>query len=158
VAIVASGFRIAAWLVGAPSLAATIGLTVSVFLLGQAAAPDNSQPLDLKTYGVAGLISNGAWGVAKVFGFLAGLGEWIAAGLAVVSLLATLAAVLLYFTGRGIGRHATWARIFGLLILSASLLVALGGLSHTSPLAALFPGLLLGASIYGLWVLLWRFA
>jgi hypothetical protein len=69
-----------------------------------------------------------------------------------------LLAALLYLIGRGIGHHATWARVLamltclGLMLVSCSLAAVME--RNLAPLAVVPIGL----SLYTLWVLIWRFA
>jgi len=72
--------------------------------------------------------------------------------------VALLFAILLYLTGRGIGHHATWARVIAIM-MSAGLAIAscaiLTALRREQAPAALAPIML---SLYTLWVLIWRFS
>lgn len=72
--------------------------------------------------------------------------------------MALLFAILLYLTGRGIGHHATWARVIAIM-MSAGLAIAscaiLTALRREQAPAALAPIML---SLYTLWVLIWRFS
>jgi len=66
--------------------------------------------------------------------------------------------VLLYFTGRGVGQHALWARVMAMLLTTGFLVFSIGITSilrrNLAPLACLPIGL----SLDTLWVLCWRFA
>ncbi len=80
-------------------------------------------------YGLAALLENGARGVAKTLGFLAGVATWVVVALAAAALAGTLVAVLLYFIGRGVQHHATWAGILAIVIFTGLLVTAFGALS-----------------------------
>jgi hypothetical protein len=75
-----------------------------------------------------------------------------------VSLITTLLGAGLFYTGRGLSRHAMWARIAGGLLSLAALLVSgegvlafeRGGATISLPLAC--------AAAYTAWVLGWRFS
>jgi len=156
--IVASGFRIAGWGLGVPSSLSFLGFTAGSILLRRASAADKSHYLDINTYGLVGLLANGARGLGKVFEFLASVGAWVAAALAILSLFAILFSVILYFTGRGIDHQATWARIAAGLFSLCGLLFAIGAWFTFRGDAALVACLLISAFLYVLWVLGWKFA
>jgi hypothetical protein len=93
-----------------------------------------------------------------VYAFLSGPAYWIVVLLAVAALIALLFAALLYLTGRGIGHHATWARVVAILmslgLTAVSYSLATMMQRNLAPLAAVPIGL----SLYTVWVLIWRFA
>lgn len=155
--IVALELRVAGWLLGAPAMLSALSLTVGAFVLRPGPAVDLSHNLDIKTYGLVGLLENGMRGVAKTLEFLTGAAAWAFAALAVVSLAVLLVAAILYLTGRGIDHHATWARIVAILIFLGSLPIAWGALFLLPRLLVLFDSLLIGALIYSLWALICRF-
>jgi hypothetical protein len=155
--IVALGLRIAGWIIGAPSFLLTLYLGGGLFGFRQAPPTDVSAPLDIKTYGLIALLDNGARGIARMFEFFAGAATWILTALTLVSLTSTLVGVILYLAGRGVAHHATWARIFAILIFLALLPVALGALSVLPRLLLPVGWLLIGSALYSLWVLVWRF-
>jgi hypothetical protein len=144
--------------IGVPSLLTLLSLGGSFFALGQSIPQDPSESLDIKTYGLVALLALGADALAKTLYFLAGLALWIVVAVAFLSLLTLILAVILYATGRGIGHHATWARIVGGLIAVGLLLCSLGLLAVLSRDLALIACLPIALSLYTLWVLCWRFA
>jgi hypothetical protein len=156
--IVAWGLRIVGLVIGAPSFLLTVYLGGGVFGFRQAPPTDVSAPLDIKTYGLIALLDNGVRGVAKMFEFFAGAAAWILTALTLVSLTSTLAGLILYLAGRGVAHHAAWARILAILIFLALLPVALGALSVLPRLLLPVGWLLVGAALYSLWVLVWRFS
>jgi hypothetical protein len=154
--VIATGFRLTGALLGAASIAALFDLARTALMLRRLPPPDTSAPLDIGTYGLVGLLHNGARGVGKVlFALLSGPGVWLVTLLAIAALLSVLFALLLYLTGRGIGHHAMWARITAILmsIALAAASCAIMRRGETAPLA-LLPAAL---SLYTLWVLIWRF-
>ena len=155
--IVALELRVAGWVLGAPSLLSTLYLTFGAFVLRPGPDVDASHSLDIKTYGLVGLLENSVRGVVKSLEFLAGAAAWVIAALAIVSAAILLVAMILYFAGRGVQHHATWARIVAILIFLGLLTIALGALSVLP--RAWFPvdWLLIAASLHALWVLVWRF-
>ena len=155
--IVALELRIAAWLLGAPSFLSTLGLTVGAFFLRQRPDADISHNLDVKTYGLVGLLENGARGVARILEFLLGAAAWVVTALAFACLAFTLIAATLYLIARGIQQHATWARIVGVVIFLGFLPVAFGALSVLPRLLVPVDWALIGAALYSLWALVWRF-
>ena len=155
--IVARGFRIAGWAIGAPSLLAAIGLGAGAFVAGAGPAAPKPEYLSVSTYGLAGLISNAATGVGGVLSFLNGLAGWVFGLMAALALAAALFAGLIYLVGRGLSAQATWARIVGaglMLLLSLNSLLALAFLRGPARLA---DAAVLAALAYALWVLGWRF-
>jgi len=161
--IVAVGFRILGLLLGIPAFAALAGLTYSAIDLGSLPIPppDNSAYLDVGTYGLVGLLSNGAkavgTGLGKLLALLSGAATWVVVSLAIALLLTLLFAVLLFFVGRGIGRHAKWARIVGMLLAAGFILAPIGVLAVLPRDLMLLACLPFGLSFYTLWVLGWKF-
>lgn len=78
--------------------------------------------------------------------------------LAIVALAATLFAVLLYVTGRGLKTAAAWARIVAGLISVLTLANCVVVLTILTEDGKVADGLLMAGLLYGLWVLIWRFA
>jgi hypothetical protein len=156
--IVANGFRASGVVIGAASLLALADLAETALLMRKIPPPDKSAPLDIGTYGLVGLLSNAARGVDHVLHALAGVASFILTIIAIASVLALALGVLLYLVGRGIIHHATWARVLAIL-MSAALLFASCAIAavmrrDNAPFAA-FP---IAASLYALWVMIWRFA
>jgi len=155
--IVAGAFRIAGFVIGVPSLLATLGFMGGAVIFGSGPPPDNSPYLSLKTYGPAGALQNGAQAVGNVFSFMDMLATHILAVLAIFALAVTLFAVLLYLIGRGLKAAAAWARIVaGLLtvVVLANCAIALTALPRGGEIA---DGLVMAGLVYGLWVLIWKF-
>jgi hypothetical protein len=157
--IVAIGFRLTGLLLGIAAIAELVELVDTALMLRKLPPPDNDAPLDISTYGLVGLLNNGARVVGKgMYAFLTGPGSWLITLLTVVMLIVLLLAALLYLVGRGIGHHATWARVLamlmclGLMLVSCSLAAVME--RNLAPLAVVPIGL----SLYTLWVLIWRFA
>jgi hypothetical protein len=157
--IVAIGFRLTGALLGIAAIAELVELVDTALMLRRLPPPDNGPPLDIGTYGLVGLLSNGGRGVGKVmYAFLTGPANWLITLLTIVMLLVLLFSALLYLVGRGIGHHATWARVvaimmsLGLILVSSSLATVME--RNLAPLAAVPVGL----SLYTLWILIWRFA
>ena len=155
--IVALGLRIVGLVIGAPSFLAALYLGWGVFVFRQAPPTDGSAPLDIKTYGLIALLENGVRGLVKMFEFFAGAATWILTALTIASLTSTLGGVMLYLAGRGVAHHATWARILAILIFLGLLPVALCALSVLPRPLLPIGWLLIGAALYSLWVLVWRF-
>jgi hypothetical protein len=154
--IVANGFRIGGWLLGAPSIAALSLICVSLLLLHP--APDRSGYLDIGTYGIAGLLANSARGIGKVLEWFGGLAIWIEEALAIGLLGAVLFAVILVFTGKGIARHSSPAWIAALVLSGIFLCFWLLALLSLPRSAMLLPSAGVAASLYAIWVLGWRYA
>ena len=156
--IVALEFRLAGLLLGIPGVAALVVVIRDVLFLRKAPPPDKSEPLDIGTYGLAGLLNNGARGVGHLLFALNGVATWLLTLLAFVMLLVVLFAVGLYLTGRGIDRQAAWARIIALALSGGLALVSCVLMAVLRRELAPFAVVPLGLSLYTLWVLLWRFA
>ncbi len=145
-------------MIGLPSLLATLGFAVGAFIFGSAPPQDHSPYLSLKTYGPTGALQNGAHAIGNVLSFIGMLAASVLVVLTVVALAVTLFAVLLYVTGRGLKLAAAWARIVAGLVsvlMLASSVIALSALSQGGKLV---DALIMAGLLYGLWVLIWRFA
>lgn len=155
---VALEFRLAGLLLGLPGVIALVVVVRDALFLRSAPPPAASEPLDVGTYGLAGLLSNGAQGVGHALRALNGVATWLLILFAMAMLLVVAFAVLLYVTGQGIGHQAAWARV---VALALSVLLALASCALLALLRgelAPFALLPLGLSLYTLWVLIWRFA
>jgi hypothetical protein len=153
--IVGRGFRIGGWLLGVPSLGALLLICTSLFVLRP--SPDRSSYLDIGTYGIAGLLANGARGIGKVFEWFGGIAAWIEEALAVGLVGAVLFAAALVFTGRGIARQSAPARIVALALSVVFLFFWLVVLLSLPRGAMLVPAAGVGASLYAIWALGWRY-
>jgi hypothetical protein len=156
--IIAVGFRLTGALLGIAAIAALVDFADTALMMHRL-PPDTSTALDVGTYGLVGLLHNGARGVSKaMYAFLTGPGLWFIAFLAFLALLILVVAIVLYFTGRGVGHHAAWARFMAILIsiglAATSCAIALLIRRELVPFA-LAP---IALSLYALWVLIWRFA
>lgn len=151
--IVARGFRVGGWLLGAPSLAALLAVCASLVFVR--APADKSSYLDIGTYGIAGLIANGAKGVGDVLGWFGGIGVWIEEALAAGLAAALAFAIVLYLTGRGLARHSPAARIVGIGLSVVFLLFWTLVLLSLNRSAMAVPAVGMGVSIYAIWVLGW---
>lgn len=153
--IVAWGFRIGGWVLGVPSLVAVVTVAVGLFVPGP--ARDKSPYLNVQTYGLVGLLTNGAKGVARMFGWLGGFLSWIEWALAIGFSASLVLAVILYFTGRGIARHSSGAGVVGIGLSVIFLLVWLTILMSLQRGGAMaVPAAGMALSLYTIWVLIWR--
>jgi hypothetical protein len=156
--IVAAAFRIAGWVIGVPSMLATLGFVAGAFIFGSGPPQDNSPYLSVKTYGPTGALQNGAHAVGNLFSFMDMLATSILVVLAIFALAVTLFAVLLYLTGRGLKASAAWARIVAGLVSVLALANCAIALTALTSDGQLVDGLVMVGLSYGLWVLVWRFA
>jgi hypothetical protein len=141
---------------GIPSIAVLLFMAFAWVSL-RPGTPATANSTDIGKYGIIGLLQSGAFGVARSFEFFGGVSRWVAGVLVVLSLVATLVSAALFYTGRGLFHHDTWARVTGGLVALGLLLVSavcVGSLPRGGALASL---LFLGASGYAIWVLGWRF-
>jgi hypothetical protein len=158
-AIVAYGFRILGLLMGVPSFLVLLDLVVNLFVLKTPAPqPDNSAPLDVQKYGIVALLDYGARGMGAMFGAFAAMAEWVAQLVVVALFFVVLFALLLYFTGRGIAHHATWARVMGIAICMLVLIGWTSALSVLSREGIAVACVGIAVSLYTIWVLGWRYA
>ncbi len=155
--IVSIGFKVSGVLIGAPAVAACVALMVAAVQLHQAAKPDGAHLISIQTYGVTALLTDAGVGLDRMFGFLAGLAGWLAAALAVVTLMIALWAGLLYLIGRGVGRAALWARIVGGVFAAGLALTSLIAFANLPPRLIAAPLPAMAIALYTLWTLIWRF-
>lgn len=108
--------------------------------------------------GLVWLMTLGARAVGSVFDLANQATRWLAEIVSTVALSVSLFGAGLFFTGRGLLRHATWARIlagvlvFGVLALSLGAILLLGSRG-----AAVVFAPAVGFCVYSLWVLALRF-
>ena len=155
--IVATSFRLAGLLLGIASIVTLVDVADTWFGLRKLPPPDASPALDIKTYGLVGLLHNAARGLGYGLHALGALLTILLVVMAVAAVFGLLAALLLYLTGSGISHHATWARIVGIMTTA---LVAVASATVMAVMRrdyAIFATLPIGASLYALWVLIWRF-
>jgi hypothetical protein len=158
VVIVAAGFRFLGWVSGALSAISLIGATAAAIILQLRPAPDPSRPLDLRTYGLVGLLNNGARAINHGLNALLGAAEVVCLVMAAISLAVLLLAVLLHVIGRRLARGAPWARVGGGLAALGSAAISALFLSATTGEELAAPALALGVSLYALWTMVFRFA
>ena len=149
--IVGRGFRIGGWVLGVPSAAGLLAVGVSLLLVRS--PDDKSTYLDIGKYGIAGLLANGAKGVGGVLDWFGGIGVWLEKLLAAGFAAALLFAVMLYFTGRGIARHAKGAGEVGIGLSALFALFWLVVLLSTSRSAMAVPVAGLMMTGYSIWAL-----
>lgn len=157
VEIVANGFRATGLLLGLLSLVLLFLFGGSLFLAARQPSPPPSHPLDIHTYGIVGLLQNGAIGLGQGLNFLATLGLWLGVLVAVVSLLVLLFALLLFLVGRGVADRAGWARVVAALLAVIVLLVCGSVLFNLPRDGAAIAGACMLIAFYSLWVLGWRY-
>lgn len=159
--IVAAAFRLAGFMLALGSILALGDIADTAFVTHQLPPQETGERLDIGTYGIIALITDAARGFGFFVHALAGVVGIILVVVAVAAVFILLLGVLLYFTGRGIGRHSGWARIVAILMSAG---IALAFCSLLSPLwqtrqdLALFAALPICFCLYALWVLIWRFA
>ena len=158
--IIANGFRTVGFLLGVPSLLVCLWLTalkVQLFLVKPDKSQTGSDAINIGRDGIVGIITAGATVLAKGFEFMGDVAGWIAGVVDVAAFLLTLAGVFLFFTGRGLALHATWARIVAGFVASVFLIVSYFTMTALQRGAAVFALIPIGISIYMLWVLIRRF-
>jgi hypothetical protein len=158
VKIVANGLRAAGLLLGILSLVSLFMFGGSLFLIGRQPSPPPSHPLDIQTYGLVGLLQNGAIGLGHALNFLGTLSLWLGVLMVVVSLVVLIVALLLFFIGRGVAAHAGWARIAAGFGAGVVFLASGSVLSSLPREAAAIDCAFMAVALYTLWVLGWRYA
>ena len=156
--IVAIEFRLAGILLAIPAIATLFVVADLALSLHELPALDNSEPLDIGTYGIIALMVNALRILGPILHAIAGLAGWALALLAIAATLVLAFAALLCMTGRAIGDHASWARILAGLMSFCLALVSLAAMTALRRDLAPFAAAPLGLSLYTLWVLIWRFA
>ena len=145
-------------LLAVASITTLVDVAGTWFEIRRLPPPDVGPPLDIKTYGLVGLLHNAARGFGYGVHAMAGLFSILLVVLAVTAMFGLLVSVLLYLTGSGIGRHAIWARIVAILTASLLALASCAVMAVMRRDHAPFAALPIGLSLYTLWVLIWRFA
>jgi uncharacterized membrane protein (DUF2068 family) len=159
--IVGTAFRLAGLTLAIGSVLALADFADTALVMHQMPPPETGQRLDIGTYGIVALIVDAASGFSWVIHALAGAAGVILVVLAIAAVFILALGVLLYLTGRGVGHHSRWARIFatltsaGLVLVCCSMVPTL--LAARQDLAP-FAALPIGFCLYMLWVLIWRIA
>jgi hypothetical protein len=125
---VAIAFRAVGILLGIPSLFACLWLTALKLDLA-AIKPDKSgqsdwDAINIGRDGILGVIAAIFTPIFKGFELFGNLLGWFAGVLDIVAAALTLAAVCLFFTGRGLAQHSEWARIAAVFAASGFLLIS----------------------------------
>lgn len=155
--IVAIGFRLAGFVLGVASIATLVDLADTALMMRRTPPPEAGPALDISTYGLVALISNAMRGLALGVHALAGFLTIILVILAIGAVFALLLGIVLYLTGRGIGHHAMWARVSGIVLSIGLALVSCAIMAVMRRDHAAFAALPIGLSLYALWVMVWRF-
>jgi len=146
-------------LLGIPSLLVCLLLTAFKIDIARS-KPDPSaesgSDINLKRDGIVGVVGVVATVIVKPLEFVGEGIDWIAGILDIVAAALTMAGACLFFTGRGLVLHATWARIAAGLAASGFLLISFLAMTALRRGAA-FDLIPIGVSIYMLWVLIRRF-
>lgn len=156
--IVAWMFRIGALLIGLPALIGLFQILMFLFVGVEVVnhAPDYPW-IDIQKYGIAGLVWNSGEFFKVMFEMLAGLGVIVAIFLAFALTVAIGVAILFFFTGIGVARHADWAKVMGIVLSSLCLLFWLGGLHNAQHADIAVAAVGAALSGYAIWVLGWRY-
>jgi hypothetical protein len=151
--IVANAFRAGGVVVGVPSLIVLV-VTATTLITSQAVPkPDNSPALDIGKYGLVGLLNNGARIFSRGASVALGLMSWAMMAILGATLVLTLIGLVLFFTGRGLVAHATWARVIAILVSMMALLISFLTFTSAKNPPAMIALVPLGCAGYALWVL-----
>lgn len=94
----------------------------------------------------------------KLLGLFTGVAKWLILLLTAVSLIAVVFAVALFLTARGLNAGRMWARVLGVALAIAPLLLSLGAvLSTRRTLPFAIAASTAAASGYTIYILCWRF-
>jgi hypothetical protein len=156
--IIAWQFRIGGLLLGLPALAILLKLGVDVWTVPPAPKIQPSQHLDVGTYGLVALLSDGAQGLGAMLGVLGTLAGFAAIAIGVVAALALLLGTLLYFTGGGVGRGENWARIVAIMVSIVFFLFWSAMLFADQRGVVAVAGFGTAVALATLWILGWRYA
>jgi hypothetical protein len=152
---VASGFQVAGFVLGIPSLLAVLFFGGSAITLRMMTPPDS--PTGHAGPSLVNYLVDGARLLGKIFGFIGAVGQTLFTIIACVALVVLLFAVLCFFTGRGLIDNATWARVVAMGISGVTFLIAALGILSTRRVPGLiFFGPFAAASGYALWALIKR--
>jgi hypothetical protein len=157
--IVGNGFRTVGLLLGIPSLLVCLCLTAVKIDLARSKPDPSAQSgsdVNLKRDGIVGVVGAVATVIVKTLEFIGKGVDWVLGILDIVAAALTLAGACLFFTGRGLVMHATWARIAAGLAASSLLLISFLAMIALRRAAA-FALIPTGISIYMLWVLIRRY-
>jgi hypothetical protein len=158
VAIVANAFQVTAFLIGIPSLIASLWLGWQILTLPRLTPESAASSTGESTTSLVSLLMDGARLLGKVFGAFASAAQVVITIAAVVSFAALLCSVLLYFVGRGLHSHESWARVVGIVMMLGMLFISgIGALSVRRGLIGLILTAAAAACVYALWTLFRRF-
>ena len=144
-------------LLGIPSLLVCLLLTAFKVDVARYKPDPSASDINLKRDGIVGVVSGTlATVIVRPLEFFGKFAGWVAGILDIVAAALTVAGVCLFFTGRGLALHATWARIAAGLGASGFLLISYLTMTALKRGAA-FALIPIGVSIYMLWVLIRRF-
>jgi hypothetical protein len=159
--LLANGFRAVGLLLGIPSLLAFLWLASLklqlAWLKPVKSTQSSGEAVNIGRDGIVGVVVAIGTVIGKGFEFMGDAIGWVAGILDVAAAVLTAAGVLLFFTGRGLSLHATWARIAAGAAATGFLLISFLALTSLRRGAAPFALIPLSASIYMLWVLLRKF-
>ncbi|HYL72562.1 MAG TPA: hypothetical protein VEU96_00065 [Bryobacteraceae bacterium] len=158
--IVANGFRAVGLLLGIPSLVVCVWLTATKIELARAktdASAQSSPDINIKRDGIVGVVSAVATVFAMPLWLFSKVADWIADLADILAAVLTLVSAFLFFTGRGLVLHATWARIAAVFETSVFLFISFLVMIALRRGAATFALIPIGGAIYMLWVLVRRF-
>jgi len=147
--LVATSFHVGAFLLGLPALA--VSLFYAIFRIHLWLAPSTA-PQEMGKNPDAILLILGVF--ARVLGglmdFLGGIGRMVFGVIAVVSLVALVYAIALWFTSRGLQAQARWARGVGALLVTVPTLISLLSLTVFRGPAMILALLVFGAGLFAL--------
>jgi hypothetical protein len=153
---VARAYQLIAMVLGLPSLIGTLYFGAGALrglLAGRAAAYQSSGSNDNMMRIFDGILKV----VHGVGGFLAGIGQAIVNGLAIVSLTLLLLSVAFFFLGRGLHHGLAWARVCSMICMTVVGLISLLAWLSTgrASMIGLLSLLICAGCGYALWAL-WR--
>ena len=156
--ITALGFRLTGFLLAMASFLVLEEAGYGAYQAHNALPQDNSPPLDIDKYGLAGLLTNGAQIAGRAVHSLSFAAAWVLAAVAVAAFVVFLLAVLIYFTGGGISHQKGWARVVGVALSLSLASLAIPALFVVDRGAIPIMAVSAVLSLYTLWALVWRYA
>jgi hypothetical protein len=155
--IIAQAFLVISLLLGIPSVIVFVCSAWGSIELHVATSPKATPSSATGNLIVDGLVA-GASLVGKAFSLANSTAEWLMRASAFVSLSLTVVAAVLFVIARGLHASRSWARILGILVALAPLMISvltMASFRRPVPIALGAGGALLAG--YAVWVLGWRF-
>ncbi len=155
--MVAKGMYTLAAVLGLPSLLGTVLFGWFALQMHLASPATNAKPGPVSSDALIGTAQQIFRAAGSAIGFFGSVVEGLATGLAVACAIVFVFAIGMYFTGRGVANHETWARILGILFAVLLLLVSSAGMLIGGRIGATAALAMAVMSGYSFWILCSRY-